>query len=438
MRKKLDKYFATGLDTPIMLLVIASISFSLMFFFAPYFFVSDLKYMRKISLFNLLQVDDHIIYIAKNLLLDSFDSFSYNQNLIFMMSILSKVFIGISTILIIVFVILIYKNKQKAQKISLLVFLFSVLPAICAIIIVYYINIRVNNCLGIENNFFNLTVFAKIQNTSTPFIQILLSIFIIIFSKKILLFENNKNSYTYKKFKENKKLGKRTKITFILVFLLVPVIIAFGVIFLKNRSYYFISLCVIVISMAPFFVMFEDRKPQAREIVVIAVMVVIATMGRMAFSMLPNFKPVTAIVIISGIGLGAEAGFLTGALTAFASNFFFGQGPWTPWQMFAFGIIGFLSGLLFRNNRKKYAFNKVILCIYGGFVTFAIYGFIMDTSSALSFLDGLTWEVFVAKYISGVPVNFTHAVSTMIFLFAMTKPILKKLDRVKLKYGILS
>ena len=84
---------------------------------------------------------------------------------------------------------------------------------------------------------------------------------------------------------------------------------------------------------------FEDRKPQAREVLLIAVMAAIAVVGRMAFFMLPQFKPVTAIVIITGISLGAEAGFLTGAVAGFVSNFFFGQGPWTPWQMFAFGII---------------------------------------------------------------------------------------------------
>ena len=98
----------------------------------------------------------------------------------------------------------------------------------------------------------------------------------------------------------------------------------------------------------------------------IAVMAAIAVVGRMAFFMLPQFKPVTAIVIITGISLGAEAGFLTGAVAGFVSNFFFGQGPWTPWQMFAFGIIGFLAGLLFRGKREKYKKSKLILCLYGG------------------------------------------------------------------------
>jgi hypothetical protein len=81
--------------------------------------------------------------------------------------------------------------------------------------------------------------------------------------------------------------------------------------------------------------------------VIIAVLCGIAVAGRAAFFMLPQFKPVVAIVIIAGASLGAESGFIVGALSGFVSNFIFGQGPWTPWQMFAFGMIGFIAGLLF-------------------------------------------------------------------------------------------
>lgn len=182
---------------------------------------------------------------------------------------------------------------------------------------------------------------------------------------------------------------------------------------------------------------FEDRNPQAREVILISVLVVIATVGRAAFFMLPQFKPVTAIVIIAGISLGAEAGFLTGAMTGLVSNFFFGQGPWTPWQMFAFGIIGFLAGLIFRGDRASLSFKRYIVCTFGGFATLFIYGLTMDTSSALSFLSGLTWEVVLAKYISGLPMNCIHAFSTIVFLFFLERPMLKKIERIKLKYGMI-
>ena len=133
--------------------------------------------------------------------------------------------------------------------------------------------------------------------------------------------------------------------------------------------------------MVPFAFLFEKRKPQTKELVVLSVLCAAATAGRAAFYMLPQFKPVAAIVIISGICFGGEAGFLVGAVTGFVSNFFFGQGPWTPWQMFSFGIIGFLSGVLFRKGLLKKT--KGALCIFGGLSTLIIYGGIMNSSSVI-------------------------------------------------------
>ena len=116
---------------------------------------------------------------------------------------------------------------------------------------------------------------------------------------------------------------------------------------LMMRGYYFTSMCIIVISIFIFLWSFEKRKPKTREIVTLAVMTALAVVGRLAFFMTPQVKPCAAIIIITGVMLGRQSGFLCGALTAFVSGFFFGQGPWTPWQMIAFGIIGFLSGVLF-------------------------------------------------------------------------------------------
>lgn len=113
-----------------------------------------------------------------------------------------------------------------------------------------------------------------------------------------------------------------------------------------NRKYYLSSLLLIVYAMLPFFIRFEHRKPQARELVTIAVMSAVAVASRAAFIMVPFFKPITGIIMITGMALGPEAGFLTGAVSGFVSNFIFGQGPWTPWQMFAFGVAGFLAGVL--------------------------------------------------------------------------------------------
>lgn len=109
-----------------------------------------------------------------------------------------------------------------------------------------------------------------------------------------------------------------------------------------------LGLLFLLASAIPFLLVFDKKKPQARELVPIAVMAAIAVVGRTVFEIipLPNFKPCSAIIIITAVAFGPEAGFLTGALTAFVSNFIFGQGPWTPWQMFTWGLVGFLAGIL--------------------------------------------------------------------------------------------
>ena len=147
-----------------------------------------------------------------------------------------------------------------------------------------------------------------------------------------------------------RKLSKRTLAAALMILLAVPLTIFVGYYYLGDRKYYFISMLILLETMLPFVLVFEQRKPQPRELIVIAVLCAIAVAGRAALFMLPQFKPVVALVIIAGVAFGGEAGFLVGAMTAFVSNFFFGQGPWTPWQMFGFGIIGFLAGVLFKKG----------------------------------------------------------------------------------------
>ena len=150
---------------------------------------------------------------------------------------------------------------------------------------------------------------------------------------------------------------------------------------------------------------------------------------------LPNFKPCSAIIMITAIVFGPETGFLTGALTAFVSNFIFGQGPWTPWQMFAFGMIGFLAGILYQKGILKA--RKFDLCIYGFLSVFLIYGGIMNPASILMSYGYITKSSLIAYYISGVPVDLVHAASTVIFLWLLSRPLLEKLERIKVKYGLI-
>ena len=139
----------------------------------------------------------------------------------------------------------------------------------------------------------------------------------------------------------------RRWLTFVMLLLVMP-----ATIYLCHRAggrvYYLASVLIILYTMIPFFLVFEHRKPQAKELVVLAVLCAIAVASRAAFRMIDHFKPMTAIVMIAGVAFGPEAGFLVGAVSGFASNFLFGHGPWTPWQMFAFGTAGFLAGALYR------------------------------------------------------------------------------------------
>ena len=137
---------------------------------------------------------------------------------------------------------------------------------------------------------------------------------------------------------EKRKLQKRTVTATLLILLLIPLTLFVGVYYFAGRKYYFISLLILLECMLPFFLIFEGRKPQARELVLIAVLVALNVAGRAAFFMLPEFKPVVAMTILAGVAFGGETGFLVGAMTMLVSNMLFSQGPWTPWQMFAMGI----------------------------------------------------------------------------------------------------
>ena len=235
--------------------------------------------------------------------------------------------------------------------------------------------------------------------------------------------------------KSKRKISKRTKIATLLILFLIPITIFIGIYYLGDKKYYFISLLIILETMIPFAFAFENRKPKARELVIISSLCAIGVVGRTAFFMLPQFKPVAAIVIISGVAFGGETGFLVGAITAFVSNFFFGQGPWTPWQMFSFGIIGFLAGIMFQKGILRKT--KTDMCLFGFVATFVIYGGIMNPASVIMWQSNININMVLSSYVMGMPFDFIHAVSTVFFLFFAAEPMLEKLERIKIKYGLI-
>ena len=232
--------------------------------------------------------------------------------------------------------------------------------------------------------------------------------------------------------KSTRRVPLRTKIAAVMILLTVPLTLLAGNLLGGGRHYYIVSILILFECMLPFFLIFEGRKPQARELVIISVLAAIGVAGRAVFFMLPQFKPVTALTIIAGAALGGETGFLVGAMTMLASNVMFSQGPWTPWQMFCMGIIGFFAGILFRRLSRT----RLTLCIYGALAALVIYGGIMNFASALMWSPTLDWRIVVTYFVTGLPMDCIHALSTSLFLWFAAEPMLEKLERVKKKYGL--
>ena len=235
--------------------------------------------------------------------------------------------------------------------------------------------------------------------------------------------------------RERRRLPKRTVAAAVMILLLIPVTLFVGLFYLDNKKYYFISLLILLECMAPFFLLFEGRKPQARELVVIAVLCAVAVAGRAALFMLPQCKPVMALTILAGVAFGGEAGFLVGAMTMLLSNLLFAQGPWTPYQMFAMGIIGFLAGLLFRRGLLRRS--RVSLAVFGALAAIVVYGGIMNPVSALLWSQALNGAVLLTYYLSGFPMDLIQAIATFLFLWFAAEPLLEKLERIKVKYGLM-
>ncbi len=229
-------------------------------------------------------------------------------------------------------------------------------------------------------------------------------------------------------------MKKSTLFTLLSVFVLIPGTLLLGR-HLPGRGYYLTATVVIILILIPFFLAFEGRRPQARELVLIAVLCALAVASRAAFSFLPHFKPIFGVIIISGIAFGPQAGFLVGAVSAFASNFFFGQGPWTPWQMLAYGICGLIAGA-FYYGKSKLPKDPLSLGLFGfAVVLFAVCP-ILDTSTVFTTLTVFTPAAVLSIYATAILTNLIQAFCTMLTLLLLSKPLLVKLERIIVKYGL--
>lgn len=223
----------------------------------------------------------------------------------------------------------------------------------------------------------------------------------------------------------------RKWLSYVIFVLLIPTVVIGGSLLFHEKQYAWISLCVTLLSCVPFFLHFEKNETNTKRLILIAAMVALSVVGRILFAPLPGFKPVTAMVVITAMYFGSEAGFMTGALSAVISNFSFGQGPWTPFQMFSWGMIGLIGGLLAKPLKQ----NKIVLTVYA-VISGVLYSLLMDIWTV--FWAGGYFNVsrYFAAIISATQFTVIYAVSNVIFLLLFAKPIGKILERIKDKYAL--
>lgn len=290
---------------------------------------------------------------------------------------------------------------------------------------------------------------------------------------------------------------KRKIVSWLTVLLIIPFILFVVNRLISGEHYMLISLLIIAGTILPLMISFEYRKPRAREIVLLAVLISFCVVSNLICSHTIPLHAGTAMVVLAGISMGPEAGFLTGALGRFVCNFFDGQGIWTPWQMTAWGIIGFISGVSFRKvekgekgsrfsificvgagviagyfvnmiigksydfvgvklylwmfvglltgvilQRKKLPIDRFVMSAYTFIIVFVFYGGIMNFAAMLmqnSYSPSenpINADTLRALYVTGAPYDFMHALGAAFCVFLIGESLLGKLERIQIKYGI--
>ena len=212
----------------------------------------------------------------------------------------------------------------------------------------------------------------------------------------------------------------------IIIFLTVADIILFS-----GKYYDVASLIAAFLSCIPFYITFEKSKATSKEIMLVALMTAFSVCGRIMFSFIPFFKPITAFTIISGMYLSAPAGFICGSFSALISNIYFGQGPWTLFQMISWGLIGFISGVIGEKLLEK----RIILVIYA-FISGVLFSLIMDLWTVLNIDKEFNFSRYIIQLISSFPIMIVYSLSNIVFLILLQKPIGKKLKSAKKRCGI--
>lgn len=217
------------------------------------------------------------------------------------------------------------------------------------------------------------------------------------------------------------------------VALLVAVPVALGIFaFFQIDQSGLLTALVALAAIGVFFVNYESSRPALRQVMPTVTLGALAAAGRIMFAAVPDFKPVSAICIMAGALFGRRSGFMVGALAALVSNFFFGQGAWTPWQMYAWGMVGYFAGVLSDRGLLE---KKPVIWIYG-FVSALFYGLILNSWYVVGFVHPITWATALVAYGAAFPFDCVQGVATVVFLGIIYVPWKRKLTRIKRKYGL--
>lgn len=185
---------------------------------------------------------------------------------------------------------------------------------------------------------------------------------------------------------------------------------------------------VLLAALAAGFWWYERSRPPARTVAAVAMLASFAVIGRILFAPFPNVKPTTDIVIIAGFAMGAEPGLLVGALAALVSNFYFAQGPWTPWQMFAWALCGLFGALLARLSRDRLSRLPFALCCAAAGLA---YGVILNFGSAVNFGGSDLWTSFAVYSGQALPFDVAHAVGNFVFFMLAGPALIAMLRRLR-------
>lgn len=219
----------------------------------------------------------------------------------------------------------------------------------------------------------------------------------------------------------------RSILKILIPFVLVPLAAVLGTLVFDEKKHIFVSLFVAILAIVLFIAGFEKKEIGTRRMVIVSVMIALSVVGRF----IPFFKPVTALTVITAIYLGGEAGFMVGAFSALLSNFYFGQGPWTPFQMLAWGLVGLFAGFLAKPLKKS----KVFLLIFG-VLSGVAFSMVMDVWTVLWYNDGFDMTLYLSAIVTAIPHTVLYSISNFLFLFFLSKPFGDKLQRIKIKYGV--